>query len=85
MFREFKELVEAETFVDMDRLRDLSRHGIPASLRGDIWKYLLNVASPDKCTLISFIFFFKTFYSRGSHKIKKIEEKLRRCQQKSYL
>jgi hypothetical protein len=46
--REFNELLDAETYVDMDRLRDLARHGIPDSLRGHVWKYLLNVASPDK-------------------------------------
>ncbi|KAL0481393.1 hypothetical protein AKO1_012687 [Acrasis kona] len=46
--KEFRELLEAETFVDLDKLRDLSRHGIPEALRGEVWKYLLSVASPDK-------------------------------------
>ncbi|KAL9656231.1 hypothetical protein ABK040_007846 [Willaertia magna] len=45
---QFIELVEAETLVDIERLRDLSRHGIPEELRGIVWKYLLNVYLPDK-------------------------------------
>jgi hypothetical protein len=57
----------------MDRLRDISRHGIPDSLRGEVWKYLLNVASPDKCRVIYLIL---TKCSRRSHKIKKIKKEL---------
>lgn len=45
---EFRDLVHAETYVDMDRLRDMSRHGIPDDLRGEVWKYLLQVSSPDR-------------------------------------
>ncbi len=48
MERELTDLIDAETQVDMDRLKDLSRHGIPDSIRGHVWKYLLEVTSPDK-------------------------------------
>lgn len=45
---EFLELIEAETYVDIERLRDLSRHGVPDDLRSSVWKYLLGVVSADK-------------------------------------
>lgn len=45
---EFAELLSAETFVDLDKLRDVARHGIPQVYRGEVWKYLLGIASPDK-------------------------------------
>ncbi|EFC45351.1 predicted protein [Naegleria gruberi] len=45
---EFLELIEAETYVDIERLRDMSRHGIPDDLRASVWKYLLGVNPGDK-------------------------------------
>eukprot|EP00761_Pharyngomonas_kirbyi_P004455 gb/GECH01004460.1/.p1 GENE.gb/GECH01004460.1/~~gb/GECH01004460.1/.p1 ORF type:complete len:293 (+),score=46.88 gb/GECH01004460.1/:1-879(+) len=45
---EFKELVDAETQVDLERLRYLARHGVPEEIRGEVWKYLIGVATPDK-------------------------------------
>ena len=42
------EVLEAETLVDMQKLRELSTHGIPNNLRAEAWKYLLGVARPEK-------------------------------------
>jgi hypothetical protein len=48
---EFAELLgeESESAVDLQTLREVSRFGIPDKLRGEVWKYLLGVAKPDKC------------------------------------
>lgn len=32
----------------MTKLIDISRHGIPSKVRGEVWKYLLGVSKPDK-------------------------------------
>ena len=42
------EVLEAVTLVDMQKLRELSTHGIPNNLRAEAWKYLLGVARPEK-------------------------------------
>eukprot|EP00474_Spongospora_subterranea_P010574 CRZ11032.1 hypothetical protein [Spongospora subterranea] len=44
---DFEELLSAEGAVDIDRLREASRTGIPSSVRGEVWKYLLGVSCPD--------------------------------------
>ncbi len=46
---EFLELLGGEVHVDMDKLTDVSRYGIPEKVRGEVWKYLLDVSKPDKC------------------------------------
>lgn len=42
------ELLGGEVFIDMERLIDTSRHGIPEKVRGEVWKHLLEVSKPDK-------------------------------------
>uniref|UniRef100_A0A7S3G4N9 Rab-GAP TBC domain-containing protein n=1 Tax=Palpitomonas bilix TaxID=652834 RepID=A0A7S3G4N9_9EUKA len=44
----YREILGQEIFVDVRRLRDLARHGVPPSLRDEVWKYLLAVLKPDK-------------------------------------
>ena len=61
--REFSEILDAETLVDMERLRDLSRHGILPSMRGAVWKYLLGVASSDKTQEVTKLKHMKMSYS----------------------
>lgn len=45
---DFLDLLGGEVFVDMERLIDTSRHGIPEKVRGEVWKHLLEVSKPDK-------------------------------------
>ncbi|CDU23613.1 related to GYP1-cis-golgi GTPase-activating protein [Sporisorium scitamineum] len=45
---EFIELLNAEQHVDLQKLRDLARHGVQPSVRGEVWLYLLGVLSDDK-------------------------------------
>lgn len=44
----FEELIGADADVDLDRLREAARFGIPAAIRGEVWKYLLGVTKPEK-------------------------------------
>lgn len=55
---EYSELMNAEVFVEIDRLKDIAKHGIPDSIRGEVWKYLLGVQHPDKCEQKFNSFFF---------------------------
>jgi hypothetical protein len=50
---EFIELLEGESFLDIDKLREMSNYGIPDAVRGDVWLYLLGVSKADKCTCFS--------------------------------
>ncbi|KAJ3350091.1 hypothetical protein GGF32_005050 [Allomyces javanicus] len=45
---EYLETLSAEVTVDVAKLRDLARHGIPAPVRGDVWCYLLGIAPADR-------------------------------------
>lgn len=45
---DFLELLGGEVMIDMDRLVDTARHGIPDKVRGEVWKHLLEVSKPDK-------------------------------------
>ncbi|KAI8907279.1 rab-GTPase-TBC domain-containing protein [Gorgonomyces haynaldii] len=45
---DFIEILNAEQQVDLDRLRQAAWHGIPDSVRGHVWTYLLGVKKADK-------------------------------------
>eukprot|EP00033_Pygsuia_biforma_P003328 GCRY01003647.1.p1 GENE.GCRY01003647.1~~GCRY01003647.1.p1 ORF type:complete len:343 (-),score=85.49 GCRY01003647.1:76-1104(-) len=45
---EFEEVLNAEVVIDLDKLTDLAKHGIPEEVRGETWKYLLGVSNPNK-------------------------------------
>ena len=44
----FEELISGDQDVDLERLREASRFGIPESIRGEVWKLLLGVVKADK-------------------------------------
>ncbi|RKP07790.1 rab-GTPase-TBC domain-containing protein [Thamnocephalis sphaerospora] len=46
---EFQEIMSAEVLVDMEKLRDLARLGVPDTVRGAVWRYLLGVERADRC------------------------------------
>ncbi|KAF7727441.1 hypothetical protein EC973_007510 [Apophysomyces ossiformis] len=52
---DFLELLQSEVHVDLERLRILARHGIPAQLRGEVWMYLLGVQQADRCKKFFFL------------------------------
>lgn len=41
-------VVTWQQVVDVPRLRQCAKHGLPDELRCDVWKYLLGVSNPDK-------------------------------------
>ncbi|PKC07607.1 RabGAP/TBC [Rhizophagus irregularis] len=45
---EFNDILNAEVHIDLDKLRESSRHGVPMEIRGDVWKYLLGVNPADR-------------------------------------
>ncbi|KAI8969661.1 rab-GTPase-TBC domain-containing protein [Pilobolus umbonatus] len=50
---DFKDILQSEVYVDLERLRMLSRHGIPDHLRSETWKYLLGVQQADRSRELS--------------------------------
>mmetsp|Transcript_32147 Transcript_32147/g.73636 ORF Transcript_32147/g.73636 Transcript_32147/m.73636 type:complete len:282 (-) Transcript_32147:399-1244(-) len=44
---EFRDLL-MEHHVDLNKIKARAVHGIPDGLRGEVWKYLLDVSKPDK-------------------------------------
>jgi hypothetical protein len=50
----------------MAKLTDSARHGIPEKIRGEVWKYLLDVSKPDKGAIMSSIDTLIITISRGN-------------------
>lgn len=55
-YEDFVEVLENDDEVDVAKLADMSQHGVPAEVRGLVWKYLLGAAHADKCELVDFRF-----------------------------
>lgn len=53
-YEDFVEVLENDDEVDVAKLADMSQHGVPAEVRGAVWKYLLGAAHADKCDLSDF-------------------------------
>ncbi|KAI9481276.1 MAG: rab-GTPase-TBC domain-containing protein [Benjaminiella poitrasii] len=53
ILNDYTEILQSEVYVDLERLRLLARHGIPNELRGQVWKYLLNVEQADRSKELS--------------------------------
>ncbi|KAK9766848.1 hypothetical protein K7432_003780 [Basidiobolus ranarum] len=45
---ELKEILNVEMYVDVEKLKRASRHGIPPEIRGKVWKFLLGVEQADR-------------------------------------
>jgi hypothetical protein len=44
-----REILDTEDVVELQKIIDMASYGIPSKTRGEVWKYLLLVAKPDKC------------------------------------
>ncbi|CAD6885190.1 unnamed protein product [Tilletia controversa] len=45
--QEFADVMQAEQLVDLQKLKDLARRGVPSEFRGEVWMYLLGVLAAD--------------------------------------
>ncbi|KAG0035836.1 hypothetical protein BGZ82_005062 [Podila clonocystis] len=52
-FEEFQEILSAEVLLEITKLREYCRHGIPKSIRGEAWLFLLGVKDADRSREIS--------------------------------
>ncbi|KAF9295398.1 hypothetical protein BGZ74_010834 [Mortierella antarctica] len=50
---EFQDILSAEVLLEITKLREYSRHGIPKSIRGEAWLFLLGVKDADRSKEIS--------------------------------
>lgn len=50
---EFREILNAESFVDREALAAAAKNGVPKAVRAEAWKYLLSVSKPDRSQELS--------------------------------
>src|SRR5438552_1569694 len=50
---QFSDMIASDRDVDLDRLKAAARFGIPSSVRGEVWKLLLEVTHADKSEELS--------------------------------
>ena len=53
---EYRDILIADTFVDLTRLKLCAQQGVPSEIRGEVWKYLLGVSKvtlPAACASVS--------------------------------
>ncbi|KAI1316473.1 hypothetical protein EDD11_009963 [Mortierella claussenii] len=50
---EYEEVLNAEVWVEINKLRDYARHGISREVRGDVWLYLLGIQEADRSKEVS--------------------------------
>ncbi|KAG0082007.1 hypothetical protein BGZ92_011934 [Podila epicladia] len=50
---EFQDILSAEVLIEITKLREYSRHGIPKSVRGEAWLFLLGIKDADRSKEIS--------------------------------
>ncbi|KAL6066989.1 Rab-GAP TBC domain-containing protein, variant 2 [Balamuthia mandrillaris] len=80
---EFVELLEGESAIDLNNLREVSMFGVPDSVRGEVWKYLLGVSKEDKSQEMKMVRKLKEEYDQldktiHSEDIRNISRELKR-------
>ncbi|KAI9239665.1 MAG: rab-GTPase-TBC domain-containing protein [Podila humilis] len=50
---EYEEVLNAEVWVEVNKLRDYARHGISREVRGEVWLYLLGIQEADRSKEVS--------------------------------
>ncbi|KAF9277845.1 hypothetical protein BGZ68_008968 [Mortierella alpina] len=50
---EYEEVLNAEVWVEVNKLRDYARHGISREVRGEVWLYLLGIQQADRSKEVS--------------------------------
>ncbi|KAF9426252.1 hypothetical protein BGZ76_002844 [Entomortierella beljakovae] len=50
---EYKEVLSAEVWVEINKLRDYASHGISREVRGEVWLYLLGIQEADRSKEVS--------------------------------
>ncbi|CAK9786139.1 hypothetical protein CC85DRAFT_291039 [Cutaneotrichosporon oleaginosum] len=60
--QDYIELLTAEQHVQLDKLRESARAGVPPRVRGEVWMYLLGVMSSDKTSEMTLLKALRTAY-----------------------
>ncbi|KAF9145904.1 hypothetical protein BGX30_006044 [Mortierella sp. GBA39] len=50
---EYEDVLNAEVWIEVNKLRDYARHGISREVRGEVWLYLLGIQEADRSKEIS--------------------------------
>ncbi|KAL9933911.1 hypothetical protein V8E36_006993 [Tilletia maclaganii] len=75
--QEFADVMQAEQLVDLQKLKDLARRGVPFEVRGDVWMYLLGVLAADTSNEESLIRERLAEYGSLNKSNKKLEQTIR--------
>ncbi|ORX36671.1 hypothetical protein BD324DRAFT_460250 [Kockovaella imperatae] len=60
--QDYVEILNAEQYVQVEKLAEHARHGITPKVRGEVWLYLLKVLSADKTSEITSIISMNSLY-----------------------
>jgi hypothetical protein len=55
---EFLDLINNDADLDLQKLRESARRGIPVEVRGEVWKYLLLGDNEECRTFLCFLYFY---------------------------
>ncbi|KAG0055843.1 hypothetical protein BGZ83_007276 [Gryganskiella cystojenkinii] len=50
---EYEEVLNAEVWVEIPKLREYARHGVPRQVRGEVWLYLLDIQDANRSKEVS--------------------------------
>ncbi|KAG0257880.1 hypothetical protein BG011_003694 [Mortierella polycephala] len=50
---EYEDVLNSEVWVEIPKLREYARHGIPKQVRGEVWLYLLGIKDADRSNEVS--------------------------------
>ncbi|KAF9178786.1 hypothetical protein BGZ51_008802 [Haplosporangium sp. Z 767] len=50
---EYEDVLNSEVWVEIPKLREYARHGIPKQIRGEVWLYLLGIKDADRSKEVS--------------------------------
>ncbi|KAF9358147.1 hypothetical protein BGX34_009042 [Mortierella sp. NVP85] len=50
---EYADVLNSEVWVEVNKLREYARHGIPREVRGEVWLYLLGIQESDRSKEVS--------------------------------
>ncbi|KAG0249358.1 hypothetical protein BG011_009379 [Mortierella polycephala] len=50
---EYQDVLNAEVWIEVNKLRDYARHGISKEVRGEVWLYLLGIQEADRSKEVS--------------------------------
>lgn len=86
---EYKEILSAEVWIEIPKLREYARHGIPREVRGETWLYLFGIQDADRSKEVSIqkqrIQDFEQMDKEPSESTKRVRGEISRYMRKTHI